>query len=411
MIASIPNPRITSKAPSNKFDFTISYMPINEMRRRGVYFMNQPIQSYLHENEVKMTSQNNMVLFGGYSYLSINNHPHINRAVEEGMKKYGTGTSGSRLLTGTLDVHAMLEAKIAEFKGTEDSVTFTSGFTANISTITALVGKGDTILSDKLNHASINDGCSMSGANIKRFRHNDMPHLERLLKSVNGGKILVVADGVFSMDGDIVDLPEMARLCKKYGALLMIDEAHSTGMLGKTGRGVEEYFGLPKDTIDIKMGTLSKAIPSQGGYVAASSKICDFLRHHAKGFMYSGAISPLQAIAAKAGIEVIEQNPHLVKKLDDNTIYFKEGLKKLGFSYHTSETAIVPIICEDKWKVFELAHYCQQNGYYIQAVPEPVVPKGLSRLRVSINAGHTIKEMDGFLNTLERGAWEIGGIL
>jgi 8-amino-7-oxononanoate synthase len=273
-----------------------------------------------------------MLMLGGYSYLGLNAHPAINEAARLAIDTYGTGTHGVRLLSGTLQLHRQLEAKVAAFKNTEAAAAFSSGYFANVSTIASLVGKNDTVICDKLDHASIIDGCLLSGAKFLRFRHNDMGHLEACLKKkANSGRKFVIVDAVFSMDGDIINLPEVSRLCQQYGTALMVDEAHSIGVLGSTGHGIEEHFGLPLDSVDIKMGTFSKAIPSVGGYIAGSKKLCDYLCHQARGFIYSGALPPPSAAAALVSLEIIEQEPSRVKKLHANTKFFSELLRDRVF--------------------------------------------------------------------------------
>lgn len=390
-----------------------TYWPIKSLREQDLYFYLEQIEAYLPKGRVQVAGhENSMLLLGGYSYLGLNGHPVINAAAVAAIEKYGTGTHGVRMLAGTLDLHKDLETAVAKFKGTEASATFSSGFFANVSTIACLVGRNDTVICDKLDHASIVDGCRLSGAKCVRFRHNDMSHLEACLKDpAHPGKRLVIVDAVFSMDGDIINLPEVSRLCRQYGATLMVDEAHSIGVLGATGHGIEEHFGLPADTVDIKMGTFSKAIPSAGGYVAGSQKLCDFLYHQARGFIYSAALPPASAAAALAALNVIEQEPERVQQLHNNRAYFSSLLREAGFSSLSSETAIFPIMCGDDWQAWRLARLCQQRGVYVQAIPHPVVPKGFARLRAAVSANHTREDLDFCISVLQAGAKEVGIIL
>jgi 8-amino-7-oxononanoate synthase len=386
--------------------------PVDRGREEDLYFYLQAIQEYLPDNRVRVAGHGDMIMLGGYSYLGLLGHPAINEAAHRAIDRYGTGTHGVRMLAGTLEIHQQLEAKVAEFKGTEAAATFSSGFFANVSTIAALVDRHDTVICDKLDHASLVDGCLLSGAKFVRFAHNDMAHLERCLKNPSySGQRMVIVDGVYSMDGDIVNLPEVSRLCREYGATLMVDEAHSLGTLGATGHGVEEHFGMPDDTIDIKMGTFSKAIPSVGGYIAGSQKLCDFLYHQARGFIYSGALPPASAAAALAALEIIEAEPQRVQRLHDNAAYFAQGLRDAGFSFLESPTAIFPIMCWDDWQAWKLARSCQKRGVYVQAIPHPIVPKGQARLRAAVSATHTREELDICLTVLRESAEEIGGIL
>jgi 8-amino-7-oxononanoate synthase len=386
--------------------------PVREGREQDLYFYLEAIEAYLPDNRVRVVGHGEMLMLGGYSYLGLNGHPRINRATYEAIERYGTGTEGARLLAGTLEIHRQLEARVAKFKGTEAAVTFSSGYFANVSAIACLIGHHDTVICDKLDHASIVDGARLSAAKFVRFRHNDMGHLEECLKApANSGRKQVIVDAVSGMDGDIINLPDVSRLCRQYGASLMVDEAHSIGVLGETGHGIEEHFCLPPDTIDIKMGTFSKAIPSVGGYIAGSKRLCEFLSHEARGFIYSGALSPPATAAALAALEVIDEEPERVQRLHENARYFSSGLRDAGFSLSNRGTAIFPIICGDNWQAWKLARYCQKRGIYVQAIPHPVVPKGTARVRVVITATHRPADLDFCLSILRDGAVEIGGIL
>jgi 8-amino-7-oxononanoate synthase len=386
-----------------------SLWPIAGIRAEGVYFYNQAIEAYHDDVQVSVLDHGRMVMFGSYSYLALNGHPRIDCAAQEAISRYGTGTHGARLLAGTLEIHRELEAELARFKQTPAAVTFSSGYAANLSAIASLVGRHDTVICDKLDHASIVDGCTLSRAKLVRFRHNDMAHLEAALSdAAHPGLKLVVVDAVFSMDGDVVDLPEVSRLCRRHGALLMVDEAHSVGVLGATGRGIEEHFGLPADAIDVKMGTLSKAIPSVGGYIAGSRRLCEFLAHQARSFIYSGALPASASAAALEALRVILGEPERVARLHENIRRFASALQAIGLPSTESATAIFPVICGDEWAAFRLARYCQERGFYVQAIPAPVVPKGTARLRVSITAGHTQEQLDRFAATLDQGLAELG---
>ena len=384
------------------------FWPIAKLREEGDFFYRKAIESYHEDEHVEVADHGDMILFGSYSYLGLNGHPRINQAAQDAISRYGTGTHGARLLAGTLDIHRELEAELARFKGTESAVTFSSGYAANVSTITSIVGRHDTVICDKLDHASIVDGCNLSRARLVRFRHNDMEHLEACLADpANPGHKLVVVDAVYSMDGDVVNLPEVSRLCRRYGALLMVDEAHSLGVLGAGGRGIEEHFGLPADSVDVKMGTLSKAIPSVGGYVAGSRRLCDFLAVQGRGFIYSAALPPPAAAAALEALRVIMDEPERLARLRENVRHFAAALRAIGLSYVDDTTAIFPVICGEDWAAFRLAHYCQQRGFYVQGIPHPVVPKGKARLRVSITAGHGKEQLDDFAAVLDRGIDEL----
>lgn len=386
-----------------------AFLTIEEHKKKGYYFWLQPVKEVLPNGHVWVEGRGEMIMLGSYSYLGLNQHPRINQAAKEAIEKYGTGTHGSRLLTGTLDIHERLEKKIAEFKGTESAVMFSTGYVANVATITSLMGKEDVVICDKMNHASILDGCVYSGAKFVRYLHNDMRSLENRLKEFSSARRrLVVVDAVFSMEGDIANLPEIAYLCKKYSASLMVDEAHSLGVLGATGRGIEEYFVMPSDTIEIKMGTLSKTIPSSGGYIAGSGILCTYLKHAARGFVYSGAPSAVAAAAALAGFEVIEQEPERVQRLWDNAEYFKKLLREEGFDLGNTQTPIVPIMCGETEAAANLAKFAQDHGIFIHAIYYPTVPQGKARLRASVLASHTKEDLAYCVKVLAQGAREYG---
>lgn len=382
---------------------------IDYYKEKGLYFYLEATEELLPNGRVNVQNHGEMIMLGGYSYLGLIGHPQINAAAQAAVAKYGTGTYGVRLLAGTLDLHQELEERIASFKQTEAAVTFSSGYVTNLSTISSLLRRGDTVICDKLNHASIVDGCLLAQAQFVRFRHNDMEHLERRLKEVQGnGRILVVADAVFSMDGDIIDLPTISQLCRQYGAYLMIDEAHSVGVIGETGHGIEEHFGMPPDCIDIKMGTLSKTIPSAGGYVAGSQELITFLKHEARGFIFSAAVPPASAAAAKAAFDVIEAEPERIQKLQDNYNHFTNRLRTAGFDLLYTETAIVPVVCGSTERGTSLARYCQERGIFVQAVGAPVVPEGMARLRACVSAAHTVADIDYCVDVIIEGGHELG---
>ncbi len=378
---------------------------------RELYFYLETTEDILPNGRVNVTNHGEMIMLGSYSYLGLIKHPKIDAAAQAAVEKYGTGTHGVRLLAGSLVLHNELEARIAQFKQTEAAVTFSSGYVTNLATISSLLRRGDTVICDKLNHASIVDGCLLSRAEFIRYRHNDMEHLEkRLAEADSTGRKLVVADAVFSMDGDIINLPEVARLCRKYGAYLMIDEAHSLGVLGETGHGIEEHFCLPPDCIDIKMGTLSKTVPSAGGYVAGSKELINFLKHEARAFIFSAAVPPASAGAAKATFDVIEEEPWRVKNLQDNYNRFANRLREAGFDLLYTETAIVPVICNSTPQAAMLAKYCRDHGIYVQAVIAPVVPEGLARLRCCVSAVHLREDIDYCADVIIKGGRELGVI-
>ena len=382
---------------------------ISGLKQNDLYFYNQAVEEMLEDSKVRVNGRI-MGMYASYSYLGLVGHPRINEAAKRAVDKFGTGTNGVRMLAGTLTIHNELEETIANFKHTEAAITYSSGYATNLTVISTLMGRGDYIFSDKLNHASIVDGCLMSGAEFRRFRHNDMMHLEGLLKNAPPDVAkLVIADSVFSMDGDIIDLPKILELCKQYNAWLMIDEAHSVGVLGEKGTGIEEYFGLG-DVIDIKMGTLSKTIPSVGGYVAAKKDIITYLRHASRAYIFSAALPPAQAAAANEAFKVILDEPWRVERLNQNTKQFIGGLKSMGFDTMLTETAIVPVLCGDDDVAFAMTREAQHNDVFVLPVVSPAVPEGLARLRATVTAAHDPSEIERAMDVIGEAGKKLGVI-
>jgi len=380
---------------------------VNAVQRSDFYYYNIPITE-LHGGATVLVDGREMSLYSSYSYLGLIGHPRINVAARKAIDDFGTGTHGVRSLAGTLKLHSEMEETIAEFKGVDDAITFSSGYATNLTAISSLVGRHDCVFSDKLNHASIVDGCLLSGAKLFRFRHNDMEDLEAQLENApSQAAKLVICDAVFSMDGDIIDLPKVVELCKKHDAWLMIDEAHSIGVLGETGRGIEEHFHM-EGAIDIKMGTLSKTIPSVGGYIAGSADLIKYLRHQSRAYIFSAALPPAQAAAAMEAFRVILDEPWRVKKLSENTGLFIKGLKERGFDTMKSETAIVPLLCGTDEKAFEMTRQSHKRDLFVLPVISPAVPAGLARLRTTVTAGHEPEEIERALDILEQVGDEVG---
>jgi glycine C-acetyltransferase len=380
---------------------------VHYLKTNDLYFYNQPVEEVLGGARVRVHGRE-MGMYASYSYLGLVGHPRINEAAKKAVDKFGTGTNGVRMLAGTLTLHSELEETIAHFKHTEGAVTYSSGYATNLTVISSMMGRGDYVFSDKINHASIVDGCLMSGAEFRRFRHNDMAHLEGLLKNAPAGVAkMVVVDAVFSMDGDIVDLPKIVELCAKYTAWLMVDEAHSVGVLGAKGTGIEEHFGLG-NVIDIKMGTLSKTIPSVGGYVAANRDIITYLSHASRAYIFSAAIPPAQAAAANEAFKVILDEPWRVEKLNANTNQFIGGLKKRGFDTMLTQTAIVPILCGEDDMAFAMTREGQHKDVFVLPVASPAVPEGQARLRATVTAAHEPKDIEYAMDVIEVAGKNLG---
>lgn len=380
---------------------------VEGLRAADEYFYNLPIEELNGGARVRVGGRE-MLMFASYGYLGLLGHPRINQAAREAIDRFGTGTHGVRTLAGSLTVHRELEDEIARFKGAEAALTFSSGYATNLSVISTLVGRHDVVLSDRLNHASIVDGCGLSGARFVRFRHNDIDDLERRLSAAPAGAArLVVSDAVFSMDGDVIDLPRIVEVCRRHRAWLMIDEAHSLGVLGAQGRGIEEHFGMP-GTIDILMGTLSKTIPSVGGYVAGRLDLITYLRHQARAYIFSAALPPAQAAAARAAFEVLRDEPWRVEALRQNTARFLEGLQAEGLDTMQSRTAIVPVLCGDDHRAFQLTRAAHAQGIFVLPVVSPAVPEGLARLRATVTAAHAAEDIDRAIAVIAQGARQVG---
>lgn len=372
------------------------------------YFYLQPTVGPVN-HRVEMADGREMVMLASYSYLGLIGHPRIDAAAIEAVQRYGSGAGGVRLLTGTSDLHERLEARIAAFTGREDACVYSSGYTTNIAIITGLTGPGDLILMDKLDHASIVDGALLSGAKWRTYRHNDMVHLEKLLADAQGSynTIMVVADSVFSMDGDVMDLPRTVELCRQYGARLMVDEAHSIGGLGETGHGIEEHFGMP-GVIDLKMGTLSKTVPSVGGYLASSAEIVDYQRHMSRPFIFSAALPPAQSAAAIAAFDVIEEEPERVAALHRITEIYAAGLKAQGWNTMDSTTCVVPVLIGDEGLTMDLTRMLFDRGVFVCPIVHPAVPRGMDRLRTCLMATHTDEDIAQVLDAFQESGKALG---
>jgi 8-amino-7-oxononanoate synthase len=379
---------------------------VNTLKEQGLYFFEKEITE--HDGAWVVAGGKRMLMLASYEYLGLLGHSHLKKTAIAAIEKFGTGHHGVRLLAGTTSVHKKLEAKLAAFMQAEDAIVFSSGYVTNFATISTLVGRGDCVIGDQWNHASIADGCRMSGAEFMEFEHDNMDSLAECLQRADGRRTLVVVDGVFSMDGDIIDMPAVVDLCKKHGALLMVDEAHSLGVLGKTGHGIQEHFGLGPDDIDVKMGTLSKTLAGCGGFVAGREAITTYLRHHARGYIFSGALPAGQASVAIAALEVIEREPELVARLWENVEHYLTGLKKLGFDTAKAVTPIVPVMTKNDQLTLEMASRCHAAGLFVVPVCFPAVPIDAPRLRTCVSAAHSRAHIDMALDVLAQAGRETG---
>ena len=336
-----------------------------------------------------------VIMIGSNNYLGLTSDERVKQAGIKALEKYGSGCSGSRFLNGTLDLHVALEKELAEFLHKDDTVTFSTGFQSNLGIISAIAGLGDYILCDKENHASIYDGCKLSYAKMIRYKHSDMEDLEAKLKSLDlsSGGALIVTDGVFSMSGEIAKLPEIVSLAKKYGARVMVDDAHGLGVLGEHGRGTAEYFGL-EDEVDIYMGTFSKSLASLGGYMAADKTVCEYVRHSSRPFIFSASITPASVACARESLRILASEPERVKRLSEVSSYMRNKLKELNVPIIEATTPIIPIYVYEDEKAFLGCKLLLERGVYVNPVVSPATPKGQALLRTSYTATHTFEQLD-----------------
>jgi glycine C-acetyltransferase len=386
----------------------LSYLSdqLNELKQKGTHFKlrvlddeQAPVCTFDGKKVINLASNN---------YLGLTTHPKLREAAIDAVKKYGAGSGAVRTIAGTMKIHMELEEKIARFKNVEACVVFQSGFTANAGTVSSVLGKGDWIVSDELNHASIIDGARLSRANIKVFRHKDVAHAEEILKEIQHepGRKLLITDGVFSMDGDIGPLPGLCDIAERYGAIMMVDDAHSSGVLGRNGRGTIDHFKV-HGRVDIQVGTLSKAIGVLGGYVCGTKDLIDFLYHRARPFLFSTSHPPAVAAACIAAFDILEHEPERINQLWENTRYFKKELGNLGFNIGgkntpPSETPITPVIIGEGKLAMDFSRELFTEGVMATGIAFPTVPEGKARIRTIMTATHTREELDQALDTMKR---------
>jgi len=349
-----------------------------------------------------------VLMLGSNSYLGLTNHPKIKEAAKAAVDKYGTGCAGSRFLNGTLDIHLELEQALARLVNKEAVLIYSTGFQVNLGVISAMVGKGEYVLADKCDHASIVEGCNLSQGEFIRFAHRDMGALEHRLQKIDraAGK-LVVVDGVFSMEGDIIPLPELCRLAREYNAAVMVDDAHAIGVLGKNGAGTTSHFGLT-DQVHLIMGTFSKSLASLGGFIGADFETIDYLKHHSRALIFSASMSPANAAAVMAALDIMISEPERIARLWHNTDRMKKGLLSLGFDLGASETPILPAYCRDLMAAFKLCKRLEEEGVFVNPVVPPAVPPGQELIRISLMATHTDSQIDFALDKLGRIGKELG---
>jgi len=341
-----------------------------------------------------------VLMFGSNSYLGLTNHPKVKEASIEAIRKYGTGCAGSRFLNGTLDIHEQLEKRLADFVGKEEAISFSTGFQVNLGVISCLTGREDYIIWDELDHASIIEGIRLSFSNKLKFRHNNMDSLEKQLQKCESNKIkLIVVDGVFSMEGDIANLPEITRLAKKYNATIMVDEAHGIGILGNHGRGTCDHFGVTKE-IDLVMGTFSKSFAALGGFIASDKDTINYLRHHARSYIFSASCTPASIAAANASLDIMLSEPERIVKLWELTHYALDGFRQMGCETGHTSTPIIPLFIRDNQLTFNIVRELFEKGIFVNPVVSPAVASHDTLIRFSLMATHTFDQLDFALETI-----------
>jgi 8-amino-7-oxononanoate synthase len=387
------------------FDKCYAFKRHEEVKAMGLYPYFQPI--YENYGPIVKMDGREIVMAGSNNYLGLTTDPRVKEAAIEAIKKYGTGCSGSRYLNGTLDIHIKLEEQLAEFVGKEAALLFSTGFQTNQGAIVPLIGKDEYVISDKDNHASIVQGTLISkglwGSDVLvRYRHNDMQHLEEVISKLplEAGK-LIVTDGVFSMSGNIVNLPELVRIARRYNARIMLDDAHGLGVLGKGGRGTANHFGLD-DEVDIIMGTFSKSFASLGGFIAGEKPVIDYIKHHSPALIFSASMTPAQVAAVLKALEIIKSEPERIERLHYNANRVRRELKNLGFRVLDGQTPIVPVVIGDDLLTFKFWRLLFDNGVFVNAVISPAVPQGMQLLRLSFMATHEDKHLDIVIEKFEK---------
>ncbi len=378
------------------FEKCRQYTAAREVQAAGLYPYFIPLTD--SEGTQVTVGDHRLIMIGSNNYLGLTMHPKVRQAAIEATRRYGTSCTGSRFLNGTLELHLELERRLAEFLGTEAALVFSTGYQTNVGTLSALVGRGDFVITDKDDHASIVDGCRLALGKMRRFRHNDMAHLERALAGLpkDVGK-LVVVDGVFSMGGDIAPLPEIVPLCHKYGARLMVDDAHSIGVLGG-GRGTAAHFGIA-DQVDLAMGTFSKSFASLGGFIAGAADVIHYIQHNARSLIFSASMPPANVAAALAALEVMQEEPERIARVNQIGERMRAGFRQLGFNVGASETPIIPVIIGDDTRTFIAWKALYEAGVYTNPVVSPAVPPESALLRTSYMATHTDEQLDRVVAT------------
>ncbi|MFA5074313.1 MAG: pyridoxal phosphate-dependent aminotransferase family protein [Nitrospirota bacterium] len=383
------------------------YTAAKEVMQAGFYPYFHVVES--EQNPEVTVRGRKMIMLGSNNYLGLTSHPKVKEAAIEAIRKYGSGCAGSRFLNGTLDIHVQLEEKLASFFRKEAALTFSTGYQTNLGIISALAGKDDVLVIDKLDHASLIDACRLSFADVKKFKHNDMKSLEFVLKGCGSRGKLVVVDGVYSMEGDIALLPEIVTIAKKYEARIMVDDAHGIGVLGKTGRGTAEHFGLEKD-VDIIMGTYSKSLASIGGFVAADEEVIHFIKHTSRPLIFSASPPPASVASVIAALDIMDQEPERRERLWKNTRKMMQAFQDMGFDTGISKTPIIPLLMGEMEQAFMMWKILYEEGIFVNPVVPPAVQPGRCMIRTSYMATHTEEMLDRVLVTLKKAGKTLGVI-
>jgi len=388
------------------FDKCYNFTRANDLKKQGWYPYFRTIQSGA-DSEVVIDGKK-LIMIGSNNYLGLTQDPRIKEAAQKAISEFGSGCTGSRFLNGTLSLHVELEEKLAEFMNAGAALVFSTGYQTNLGTIATIAGKDDIIYTDRSNHACIFDGCRLAFARVAKFKHNNMRDLERLLaaSNVNSGK-MIVCDGVFSMEGHLIDLPNLVKLAKEYNARIMVDDAHSVGVFGKNGRGTAEHFGLESE-VDITMGTFSKSFASLGGYIVAKEKVIDYIKHHARALIFSASIPPANAASVLAALRIIQEEPERRERLWRNIRKMKSAFDELGFDTCGSESPVIPIVIGEDTDTFVFWKKLFENGVFANPAIPPAVPAGKSLIRTSYMATHTEDELDLVLDIFAKLGKEFG---